>query len=222
MSTADQAKLFNIEFDDRVITETDQQREERIKAMLKQIGSLVGAALQQIRQAGLIVVRLLDEDGLSPEELAEKSGVQKAILNRLEQVGRQKLHPSLYLGEKRYSAALAKMPYPVQKNLLEENGALEVLVGDGDVLKVRVEALEPIQIKQVFSSSRVRTVAEQRAWLESQKTIASIKTTDASKTGVSYEVIGGKLVVHVPQHFSLKTLERIVSQMKAARNPQTV
>lgn len=215
MSTADQAQLFGIQFDERVTVETDLQKEARIEATLKQLGSLLNSALKQIQQVGLNIVRLLDEDRVPMSTIAEKSGVPTLILRRLERVGRQRMHPSLYLGEKGYSEAVARLPYSTQVHLLDEGGSVDVLVGGGDVLQVKVEALQPIQIKQVFGDDKIRTVPEQRAWVESQKTLARINQTDASKTNVPYEVIGKKLTVHTPMSFSLKTLERIVAQMKA-------
>jgi len=216
MSTADQAQLFGIQFDERVIVETDLQKEARIKAMLKQIGPLITSALQQIHQAGLIIVRLLDEDRVPMTEIVEASAIPRSILKRLEQVGRQKMHPSLYLGEKGYSEAVARLPYSTQVHLLDEDGSVDVLVGGGDVLQVKLDALQPIQIKQVFGDDKIRTVAEQRAWVEGQKTLARINQTDASKTNAPYEVAGKKLTVHTPMSFSLKQLERIVAQMKSS------
>lgn len=215
MSTADQAQLFGIQFDDRVITETNLEREERIKAMLKQIGPLITSALQQIHQAGLIIVRLLDEDRVSMASIMEASKLPRSILKRLEQVGRQKMHPSLYLGEKGYSEAVAKLPYSTQVHLIDEGGSVDVLVGGGDTLQIKLDALQPIQVKQVFGDAKIRTIAEQRAWIESQKTLARINQTDASKVTAPYEV-GKQLTVHTPMSFSVKQLERIVAQMRAS------
>jgi len=86
-----------------------------------------------------------------------------------------------------------------------------VATAKGDELKCEVDNLTPALCRQVFDGARVRDVAEQRAWMESQ---ANLKSSAPVQVNEPYRVTGHTLVVLEPCKFSLKQLLALAAQMQ--------
>ena len=90
------------------------------------------------------------------------------FLNRLERVGRGQTDQRLLEGG-RYAAYLEKLTLSEQCKILD--GGIHLLTTDGDSLLVKVDELSTAQIKQVFAFDHIRTLSEQRLWVEQQRAI---------------------------------------------------
>ena len=100
-------------------------------------------------------------------ELIER-GLFPQTVDRLEMVGRGQLHHRLLLCSAPYAEKLALLPMS-QQHLALENG-VEVLEPDEITTStVRVEKLSGRQVSQVFGDKSVRTIQEQRTWVNEQK-----------------------------------------------------
>jgi len=93
--------------------------------------------------------------------------VPECVWARIELVGIKAMHPKLLWATGRVAGKLRKLPLSTQTKCLEEG--LELLIANGESLKVASSAMTQFQIRQVFADSHLRTLAEQRAWLESYK-----------------------------------------------------
>lgn len=69
-----------------------------------------------------------------------------------------------------------------------------------------------LQAKQVFGEDEIRTPAEQRAWIESEKSRETIRSTD--KADVPYTFVKGKIVFNKSCHFDVDDLMRILVMHK--------
>jgi hypothetical protein len=109
-----------------------------------------------------------------------------------EAVGRKIIHHRLLFGDNPAFNKLKRLPYSQQESAIE-NG-IEILVEGGDTLKVKPENLTAFQRKQAFTEDHVRSLPEQKAYLESLKIIEG-KT---QKAGSPYEIKGQKIII--PPH----------------------
>lgn len=95
------------------------------------------------------------------------------------------MHESLLFDGTSGGRALLKCPYDVQEHYIDN--PVSMVTSDGEMLNVSVSKLTGNQVNQVFASGCVRDVAEQRAWIESQKTAAAInKKVKIDKTNGIY------------------------------------
>lgn len=121
-------------------------------------------------EAGAILVRLIDSVGWQiKEHLIENfPGLTIEHLNTFERVGRKQLYHELLISDAPGVRALRKCTFSDQVKFWKE--PLAMLLSEGkDVLQVSVLAMTSDQAKQVFKSGRIRTLGEQRAWMEAQK-----------------------------------------------------
>jgi hypothetical protein len=87
---------------------------------------------------------------------------------KFELIGRGQLHQRLLYGGGAAQSAVSVLPMSQQEDVI--NNGVELLLTNGETLNVSVENLTRLQIKQVFNSGNIRSIAAQRAWLESEKT----------------------------------------------------
>jgi len=89
--------------------------------------------------------------------------ITTSLWRRLESVGNGTMDPRLLSASSRGAQSLRRLPAPQQTEYL--NSGVDVLLSGGDSLRVAIDHLQPSQVQQVFSGSRVRTLGEQRAFL---------------------------------------------------------
>ena len=104
----------------------------------------------------------------------------RGVWDRLEQVGAGELHPRLVTAQGLSARYLSRLPIAQQDKYLTNR--FDVAVGEDDVLKVDLNEMTTEYRRQVFDTTspshiKVRTIAQQRAWLAQEK----VKTT-AEKT----------------------------------------
>jgi hypothetical protein len=85
-----------------------------------------------------------------------------------------------------------------------------LLLGGGETLKVSLENLTSLQCRQVFAYDHVRTLSEQRALIESEKTQGVI--VHAKKVREKYSIVKDVVKIHSACTFTRKELERILLQ----------
>jgi len=145
--------------------------------MAAEFQSLVFAGIDKWTRAGEIVASALGVDGApSIEEFANKAGIDVDIVRRFEQIGRQELYPALLAKGGPGAQRLAACSYREQKLYTAER--LPVVVdhdGSVDTLNVALGDISASQCKQVFARDHVRGLAEQRAWMESERAKAAEK-----------------------------------------------
>jgi|APGre2960657404_1045060.scaffolds.fasta_scaffold42384_3 hypothetical protein len=154
-----------------------------------------------------LVVELIDARGWAVADVAEKAQIPPVFARNLERVGRKHLMPELVWGETPGRRRLARMPLAEQARLMGE--PLPVATVKGDVLQVGLDSLTPELCRQVFDGPRVRSLGEQRAWLE-------VESRKVKPVGVAdYEVVGRQLVVHSPCKMTRAQIARALAEMES-------
>ena len=168
-------------------------------------------------KAGDMLVDLIDNHGLTYEQIAEKcEGITSDILIRFEQIGRRQIYPQLLVNTSAGARKLAAMPYSQQVRYTKE--PIPVLIKKGnshDTLMVKVEDLTADQIRQVFTKEGIRELGAQRAWIEDrEKAAREAEVVECSEWEVPWSVRGKQVVFNKPCAMGRKELLSILSEME--------
>ena len=181
---------------------------------VKEFGEMFLKGMEYLLKACQLYVKTIDKD---PEAIIDFEetypDISTSAWRRFEAVGRGSLHVKLLTNLTVGAKKLERCSYTEQAKYSEE--PLDVLLADGDMLKVGIHNLQPAQLKQVFASDHIRTRPEQRAYLESLKTEKVIETSrkEAAEVSPPYEIKRGKLVVGGVT-FTKSDLVRILVQLE--------
>ena len=162
-------------------------------------------------EAGKILVAQLDKDRSAAMAEIGRLGLTNQVVRRLERLGRGLLDERLLTACDGTAKCLETLPIATQKEALD-NG-IKVVVNGGQHLVIKPENMTRDQARQVFAYDHIRTEAEQRAWLETQKTIATRAKELTQATASPFEVVGSRLVINKPQTFTRLQLLEILASM---------
>lgn len=157
--------------------------------------------LEQIQNACRIYVEALDRfpDAYNAFTEAFRGEIPEEAWARFALVGRQLMHPKLLWSGPRIRKAVALLPLPQQKKVMEEG--VDLLLEGGDSLKVLPCNMTKPQLQQVFGAEKIRGLPEQRAWLESRRTFGKKEPLPAS--AVRYRIVRNRLVIEDPKALPL-------------------
>ena len=131
--------------------------------------SLVKSGVDSLSAAGMLLVEMLDSK-VSLPEISEQSGIPMDVLGQLERIGRRQLNPHLLLATYPAVQAIQRLSVSEQDRLLEN--PVEVLIlknGEIDHLMISAKDMTREHVAQVFARSHVRSLTEQRAWLQTRE-----------------------------------------------------
>lgn len=146
---------------------------------IEELKNAIRVGIEAFATAGRMLVNMLDDGGLNLPEISEASQIPVDVLGQIEKIGRGQLCPQLLLANYPAARRIERLPMSEQERLM--NGPVEVLTmrdGQVDSLMVHAEHLTASQVKQVFAANHVRSLAEQRQWIESQTPASKIVTAD--------------------------------------------
>jgi hypothetical protein len=122
-----------------------------------------------VDEIATIYVQAIDRDPAFRDYIADEVvGVPANFWRSLEMVGRKQLDGRILTGVP-FGNKLRSLPMSEQRAVLD--GSLSLLVRDGDSLQVKLDAITMDQAEQLFARDHIRSLAEQRTWLESRSTI---------------------------------------------------
>lgn len=133
--------------------------------LVAQLRKAVVDSVEMVQQAATLAACLAKRHGL--EHAMELSGLSSNVFRQLMRVAEGKLIPSLAFRPGLQQVAL-RLSTDEQERLAS-NQPFEVATDSGDTLMVLPDSMTPLQRRQVFGYSGIRTVPEQRAWLESER-----------------------------------------------------
>ena len=152
-------------------------------------------------------MRAIDENPNNHARFAESCPtVPASAWSGFEAVGRGWMDFRLLLNGGTATRTLRKLPRSQQTAALD-NG-VELLVNAGETLLVKVEDLSPKQAKQAFAGDHVRSLGEQRAYLENQYDPPS------KEYRPSYEIRRGILHINAATRMTRKDVARILLEME--------
>jgi hypothetical protein len=160
-------------------------------------------------EAGRIVAQEIDKDPKFPEKVAAQSNgdIPAVLVRRFEKLGRGQVIPQFLLHwDKPGVKKLRKFTPDLQTKYLKEG--LEVLVDKGQHLLINPLHMTKLQAQQVFECDEIRSLPEQRAWLESEKMTVNLNKTE--KVEDLYNIVKGQIVFNRPCHFNVDELMQIL------------
>ena len=181
-----------------------------------ELGKLIEDGINSWTKAGEIVVQLVDEQGMSLEDIVQQANSELLnvnLLSQFERIGRKQVMPRLLASNYPAAVHLQRLPLSEQKRLMD--GSVELVVNHGgkfDLLQVNVRHLTKHQCKQVFDSQDVRSAGAQRAWLEEQ---AQSKESSIVRSGqhLLWTVKNGKVIFRTACEVTRHELAVILTQL---------
>jgi len=150
----------------------------------------------------------------NPERVFEfqdafKNEVPVGCWAQFEAVGKKCLHPRLLLnGGGKYGGRIRKLPYSLQEQILEGD-RFDLLTANGETLKVDIREVQPEQADQLFDYDHIRSLPEQRAFIESRK---QTPPEDAHEV-LPYTIRGEKVFFTRGVVLTKRELKRILDEM---------
>ena len=167
------------------------------------------SGMESLLKASQTYVKAIDSDEKAKELFkAAFPKMSNVAWSRIESVGREQMHYTLLCDTSAAAEKVRKLPYSDQKAVIESG--VDVLTVDGTTLKVKTENLTAEMSRQAIARDHVRTVPEQKAYIESLKTIVSI---EAKKPKDLWQVKNRLLQVHAPTAFTRQQLINILQDI---------
>lgn len=196
--------------------------DKEFNALMKQLAELLADAVRKFREAGEIVVRLVDSDRFSLRYIHQKCpALSIAKLKLLERIGRNDFHPVLMTPGNPGETMLVQMAYADQVAALDKGEQVVVvtMAEDGSFGTALLPATslttdQVNQVSRIVGGKRVYiSEAEQQAWLVDHRTNLS---TRASRPGAAKYRVKDGLVWVGSKHF---TPAELIAAANEAMNP---
>jgi len=162
-------------------------------------------------------VKAIDEEPLLKKYLVENNLAKASDLNNFEKVGRGMMSVKLLNPSKKQYMCIARCPISEQNLYLgtetKKGQPIEVLTINGDVLKIDIDNLTGSQINQVFHYNHVRTLSEQKVYLEELKKRDYIEKRP-KKNKEPYTIFKNTVTFNVPCKLTYNEILNIMSRMK--------
>jgi len=170
--------------------------------------------IQGIVEASSIYVAAIDSDSTASEAFRERFAdcIPASAWAGFEAVGRKWMHPKLLLGgmtDRKVAARVKKLPYSAQERVFNKE-RFDLLLLDGQKLKVSPLDCTPEQAEQLFDGPIIRDIPAQRAYLETI-TRQSKKIPDAEP--LPYVISAGRITFRKGVSMSKAELKRIFEGM---------
>ena len=165
--------------------------------------------ITSIEKAAKIYVNALDADVNAYNTFRESfdGEIPASAWTKFENVGRGFMHSKLLIGAGgRHSNKIAKLPMSEQKLMFD--GKVDLLLQDGDTIKVDAKTLRPSDAKQLFANNHIRSLSEQKTYIESIKAEHSLKMEEY-KT-LPYEIKGNKIFFKHNTELTKQELKKIL------------
>lgn len=185
--------------------------------------NLMTEGIVKIVEACKVYVKEIDSNPDMIERFREECpDIDYGMWAKFERIGRGTMVPQLLYESGMAFNRLALCSIAEQIRYIDSS--IEVLNDKGDRLKIQWKNLTPPQLRQVISydvggGCHVRSASEQKAFIESQKTIESmIEQKEVSKAKVgTYKIVGKSLFVRKDTTIPFSQLVEIIRQMKSAK-----
>lgn len=182
------------------------------KNAIQELKSAIESGIEAWEKAGREVVYLLDNEGMSLQDIADHAKsefITENVLAQFERIGRKQVMPKLLVMDFPASRYLQKMPMSEQQRLLDGSIDLLVIRDNGtDSLNVRCRDLTKDQCKQAFSKDGVRSLGAQRAFIEDRR-----KKIPPAASAPSWQIKHGKVIFNSACELTRQELAVILAQM---------
>jgi hypothetical protein len=129
--------------------------------------------------AALYLQAITADPGFAAWVEDETPDVPPSFWRKLEATARGTLDARIAAGGCAWGNKLTRLPIAEQRQAIDST--LPLLTSTGDTLQVRLPALLPSQADQIFAADHIRTLAEQKAWMEAKAAQFAIMAPKPSK-----------------------------------------
>jgi len=169
------------------------------------------AGIQGIVKAGEIYVAAIDHNPKLADSFREEftDSIPAAAWGQFEAVGRKWLHPNLILGGGgEYATRIKRLPYSQQERVFAGE-RFDMLTGAGDTLKVDLREIGKTQADQMFAERHVRTLSEQKSWIEARRAVPVVEPTEL----LPYTISGDRVTFRRGATLTRAELKRLVMEV---------
>jgi len=165
-----------------------------------------------IVRASEIYVEAIDDDPSLADKFREDCAdfVPASAWSQFEAVGRKWMHPRLIMGgmaDRKKANLVKRLPFSTQERVFSHN-RFDLLVSGGDILKVDMMEATQEQAEQLCNGSEIRTIPEQKAWLE------AVTIREENKPEVMpYTIVNGKVSFRRAVTLTRQELKRLLQEM---------
>jgi len=182
------------------------------KDVLKDFQNALEDGINGFLRAGDVYVRAVDHDPDYGERLQEQFQhmVPSKAWNQLEALGRKWIHPKLLLGgmsDPKKTNLVKRLPYSTQTKVFN-GGRFPLLVSNGDHIEVDLTDATYEQCKQICGQGTVRTLSQQKAYVEQAKLKQEIKPQE-----LPYHINGGKITFRKNVSMSRAELKQLLNHL---------
>ncbi len=170
--------------------------------------------LNSIVKASQIYVVAIDENPKIADDFVRefRDVIPATAWAGFEAVGRKWMHPRLLMGGGgRYGSKIKRLPYSAQEQIFN-GGRFDLLTNKGDTLSVDIRELEPEQVDQIIDNNHIRTLSEQRAWLENQRTSDEEEIVQLAEKP-AYVISSGKVCFRRGITMTRNEVKRLLQEM---------
>lgn len=189
------------------------QPSKQTRELIQAFSEALLRASADIEEAARILVQIVSNDPNGREHVLEACPSLKSDwFDGLLRIGRKQMYHELLFATAPGCKALRRCDYGEQVKYVSQPIELLLIRDRGpETLLAPVAALTPAQVKQVFQRSHIRSLGEQRIWLEAQKPKPrTVKTPEA------YSVRRGRIEIHGPCSLDAADLARF--QLELAKH----
>jgi hypothetical protein len=172
------------------------------------------SGIEGIVRAAEIYVAALDADPRDADRFRDEFAewVPAAAWSQFEAVGRKWMHPRLLMGgvsDRKKSAIIKKLPYSTQERVFKRE-RFQLLTASGEKLEVDILEATPEQAEQLCNGTSIRSLSEQRVWIESQ---VVKERAEEPEDSLPYTVTDGRVTFRRRCVLSRAELKRLLLEM---------
>ena len=176
-----------------------------VKTNVDRFVTVLQQGYSNIEEAARIYVETIDSAPDSKQKFMERlPSFPSGLWLTLEGIGRKVIDSRLLFSGGSIVGKLRRLPFSEQKKTLDDG--VQLLTAERDAILVKLEHMDSDQLDQVFAKDHVRSLGEQRAWLESR----SEDRVDPQQAESPYAIKRGCLVVYKPTRIPRNELARLL------------
>lgn len=143
--------------------------EKHRKQIIESIRSCLEKGIRELKRVGELYVEAITNNPEMREAIQDAiPEISPSTWSRFELLGRGHAVAQLVYDDSLPAKNLLRCPLSEQEKYIGGEG-FELLLDNGDILKVSLHNLTRTQTHQVFAKDHVRDIAEQKAWLKQSK-----------------------------------------------------
>lgn len=147
------------------------EKEQKMRDYINEFREAYNSGRNWIEKAAEIYIEAIDEDPANREKFqkALSGTVPTSAWYKLEAIGRKTIDSRLLVGMGgKHTSRIRRLPYSLQQEILSGK-KFDYLTASGTELKIDLMTCEDSQAKQMFNGTKIRSISEQKAWIEAEK-----------------------------------------------------